>query len=207
MHQANQLVQSAGDLAAQAAKASSDLDRLNDGAHDVASGAKTLDRGLATAETGARTLDAGIGTAATGADQLSGGSATLASGLHDLADGADDLHTGLGTLDSGSKTLATQLQKGTDRIPALTADEQDRAVQVLSSPGRRLDDRRQPGHLLRPRARAAVLLDRPVGVRHLGVPGGPARLGPGAGRSGERRTPRARRLGAGRGRSRSRPAG
>jgi len=134
VHKANRLVQSAGDLAAQAAKASRDLDTLNDGAHDVASGAKTLDRGLASAESGARTLDAGIGTAATGADQLSGGSATLASGLHDLSDGADDLHEGLGRLDSGSKTLATQLQKGTDRIPTYTADEQDRAVQVLSSP-------------------------------------------------------------------------
>ncbi|GAB2584215.1 YhgE/Pip family protein [Microlunatus antarcticus] len=134
VHKANQLVQSAGDLAAQAAKASRDLDRLNDGAHDVATGAKSLDHGLATAETGARSLDAGLGTAATGAEQLSGGSATLASGVHDLADGADDLHGGLGKLDSGSKTLAAQLQKGTDRIPVVTADEQDRAVQVLSSP-------------------------------------------------------------------------
>ena len=134
VHRANRLVQSAGDLAARAAKASRDLDRLNDGAHDVASGARSLNRGLGTAESGARTLDAGIGTAATGADQLSGGSATLASGVHDLANGADDLRTGLRKLDSGSKTLATQLQKGTDRIPTPTADEQDRAVQVLSSP-------------------------------------------------------------------------
>ncbi|MGI3782828.1 MAG: YhgE/Pip family protein, partial [Janthinobacterium lividum] len=61
VHQANRAVQSAGDLAAQAATASRDLDRLNDGAHDVASGAKTLDRGLGTAESGARKLDAGIG--------------------------------------------------------------------------------------------------------------------------------------------------
>jgi len=134
VHQANQLVQSAGDLAAQARQASKDLDRLNGGAHDVASGAKTLDQGLATAESGARSLDAGIGTATVGADQLSAGSATLASGVHDLAAGADDLHAGLFRLDSGSRTLATQLQQGTDRIPAPTADEQDRAVQVLSSP-------------------------------------------------------------------------
>ncbi len=134
VHRANRLVQSAGDLAAQAAKASRDLDRLNDGAHDVASGARTLNHGLATAESGARTLDAGIGTASTGADQLSGGSATLASGVHDLADGAEDLHAGLGKLDSGSKTLATQLAKGTDRIPSPTPDQENRAVQVLSSP-------------------------------------------------------------------------
>ena len=134
VHQANQLVQSAGDLAAQAAKASRDLDRLNDGAHEVASGAKTLDRGLGSAETGARRLDAGIGTASTGADQLSAGSGSLASGLHDLSDGADDLHSGLGRLDSGSKKLATQLGLGTDRVPSVTPDEQERAVQVLSSP-------------------------------------------------------------------------
>ena len=134
VHQANQRVQSAGDLAARATKASRDLDRLNAGAHDVASGAKTLDRGLRGAETGARRLDAGLGTASTGADQLSAGSGTLASGLHDLSDGADDLHDGLGTLDSGSKKLATQLDKGTDRIPSVTPDEQERAVQVLSSP-------------------------------------------------------------------------
>jgi len=134
VHKANQLVQSAGDLSAQAETASRDLDRLNDGAHDVASGAKTLNQGLATAESGARRLDAGIGSASTGADQLSAGSGTLASGLHTLSDGADDLHAGLDKLDSGSKTLAAQLQKGTDRIPSPTADEQDRAVQVLSSP-------------------------------------------------------------------------
>jgi putative membrane protein len=134
VHRANQLVQSAGDLAAQAAKASRDLDQLNDGAHDVASGAKTLDRNLATAESGARRLDAGIGTAATGANQLSSGSGALASGLHDLSDGASDLHSGLDTLASGSKTLATQLKKGTDRIPSLTQGERDQAVQVLSSP-------------------------------------------------------------------------
>jgi len=134
VHKANRLVQSAGDLSAQAKKASRDLDRLNDGAHDVASGARTLNQGLGTAESGARRLDTGIGTAATGADQLSVGSQTLASGLHTLSGGADDLHSGLGKLDSGSKTLATQLKKGTDRIPSPTADEQDRAVQVLSSP-------------------------------------------------------------------------
>jgi putative membrane protein len=96
VHQANQLVQSAGDLAAQARQASKDLDRLNGGAHDVASGAKTLDQGLATAESGARSLDAGIGTATVGADQLSAGSATLASGVHDLAAGADDSIPGRG---------------------------------------------------------------------------------------------------------------
>ncbi|SER06022.1 YhgE/Pip domain-containing protein [Microlunatus flavus] len=134
VHRANRLVQSAGDLAAQARKASRDLDRLNDGAHDVASGAKTLDRGLGSAESGARRLDTGIGTAATGAVQLRDGSGSLASGLHDLSDGAASLHTGLGKLDSGSKTLATQLQKGEDRIPSPSADEQSRAVQVLSSP-------------------------------------------------------------------------
>ncbi len=134
VHRVNALVQSTGDLAARAKQASRDLDRLDDGAHDVASGARTLNAGLGTAESGARTLDAGLGTASTGADQLAGGSATLASGLHDLSAGTDDLHGGLGKLAAGSKTLATQLQRGTDRIPTPTADEQDRAVQVLSSP-------------------------------------------------------------------------
>ena len=134
VHRANQLVQSTGDLAAQATKASRDLDRLNDGAHEVASGAKTLDHGLAGAESGARKLDTGIGSAATGADQLSSGSTALASGLHKESGGADALQSGLGRLDSGSKKLAAQLDKGTDRIPSPTAAEQDRAVQVLSSP-------------------------------------------------------------------------
>ena len=134
VHKANQLVQSAGDLAAQAAKASRDLNRLDQGAHDVASGAKTLDKGLAGAESGARSLDGGIGAAAAGADQLEGGSRSLATGVQDLADGADDLDSGLLTLDSGSRTLATNLQRGADRVPSPTAEEQDRAVQVLSSP-------------------------------------------------------------------------
>ena len=134
VHKANELVQSAGDLAAQAAKASRDLDRLDDGAHTVASGARDLDHGLATASSGAHALDAGIGSAAGGADQLAGGSRTLASGLHDLADGSDDLSAGLFRLDAGSRTLATDLQAGADRVPSPTPDEQERAVQVLSSP-------------------------------------------------------------------------
>ncbi len=134
VHRANQLVQSAGDLAADARKASRDLDRLDEGAHDVASGAKKLNSGLGDAESGARRLDAGLGTAATGAGQLRDGSGSLASGVHDLSDGADRLHGGLTELAAGSTTLATQLQEGADRIPTPTPDEQDRAVQVLSSP-------------------------------------------------------------------------
>ena len=134
VHEINRVVQSTGDLAAKARQASRDLDELNDGAHAVAAGAKSLDTGIGRAQTGASTLNRGLASASSGADALAGGAGTLATGLDDLAGGADDLHAGLDQLEAGAGTLATQLRKGTERIPTVTADEQARAVQVLSSP-------------------------------------------------------------------------
>ncbi|MFB7510911.1 YhgE/Pip family protein, partial [Streptomyces broussonetiae] len=68
------------------------IDKLNDGAQQVAAGAKKLHTGLGTARAGADTLDTGIGTAASGAQTLNGGlfklsdgSGKLAGGLHDGA--------------------------------------------------------------------------------------------------------------------------
>ena len=135
VHQANQLVQSAGDLAAQAAKASRDLDRLNDGAHDVASGAKTLDHGLGTAESGARTLDAGIGTAATGADAAQRRFRDAGLGR---ARPRPTARTTCTAASAGSTPARRRWPPSCRRARTAsrrcTADEQDRAVQVLSSP-------------------------------------------------------------------------
>ncbi|MFI1766950.1 YhgE/Pip family protein [Streptomyces sp. NPDC020800] len=68
------------------------INKLNDGAAEVAAGAKKLHSGLGTARTGSAALDKGIGTAASGAETLNGGmyklvggSGKLAGGLHDGA--------------------------------------------------------------------------------------------------------------------------
>ncbi|MCW2812517.1 MAG: putative transporter permease protein, partial [Friedmanniella sp.] len=130
----NRQVQSTGDLATQLGTARRNLADLSSGAQAVASGARRLDAGVGTARAGADRLATGVSSAATGADALAAGADRLSSGLGDLRTGAGDLATGLGTLRSGAQTLQSRLSKGAARIPALSADEQAQAVQVLSSP-------------------------------------------------------------------------
>ena len=100
----------------------------------MASGARQLQGGLHTAAGGADRLSSGVSGAATGAAALASGADQLSGGAGDLRDGADDLTTGLATLQDGAGTLASELGRGAARIPAPSQDEQDRAVQVLSSP-------------------------------------------------------------------------
>lgn len=94
------------DLAAKVDQAKTDITDLNDGAQAVSTGAAQLHTGIGTADDGAGTLAAG----------------------------ARSLHTGLTTLAGGNEDLHTKLAAAVKRIPALTAGQQDKAVQVLSSP-------------------------------------------------------------------------
>jgi putative membrane protein len=130
----NEQVQAGGKLDKRISSARKDLDDLASGSASVASGAKKLHAGIHTASTGAQDLSTGVGQAADGAQTLASGASTLSTGVASLHDGADDLTDGLSTLQKGAGTLSTQLGKGAARIPTLSADEQGRAVQVLSSP-------------------------------------------------------------------------
>ena len=136
-------------------QAKSDLTKLADGSAQVASGARQLDQGLGSAQSGAHQLADGVSTAADGSAKLAGGVGELAKGAQDLqsgltklSDGAGSLKTGLGKaqqgsadlgagltkLHSGSAELTGKLADGARRIPVLSADDQDSAVQVLSQP-------------------------------------------------------------------------
>ncbi|MBA8793848.1 putative membrane protein [Friedmanniella endophytica] len=121
-------------LSARITRITDSLDRLDRGAQQVATGAGQLHTALGTASTGADTLSSGIDSAATGAHRLSAGASSLSTGLGTLATGTHQLHTGLTTLATGADTLHDKLAAAVDRIPAPTSAEQDRAVQVLSSP-------------------------------------------------------------------------
>lgn len=134
IEQINDQVQSGGDLDDRIATARDNLDDLADGSAAVATGAERLQQGISSASDGADQLRTGVGEAAQGASDLAAGAASLSTGTATLSDGASDLDRGLVELRDGAGTLATELDEGAARIPTLTSDEQDRAVQVLSAP-------------------------------------------------------------------------
>lgn len=127
-------VDDAGDVTGKVSSLKNNVISLNRGAHQVADGAASLHTGIDTASTGAKTLATGLVSADSGARRLASGSATLAGGLTTLHDGAVSLDGGLQKLSNGAGTLHAELEKGAKRIPAVTADQQADAVQVLSSP-------------------------------------------------------------------------
>ncbi|MFG2262794.1 YhgE/Pip family protein [Streptomyces sp. NPDC048720] len=89
------------------------INALNDGAAQVAAGAKKLHAGIGTAGTGADKLDKGIGTAASGAQTLSGG-------MYKLVD--------------GSGKLAGGLHDGAKKIPDYDKQDRDRRTGVMADP-------------------------------------------------------------------------
>ncbi|MEU2268881.1 YhgE/Pip domain-containing protein [Streptomyces olindensis] len=91
------------------------INKLNDGAAEVAAGAKKLHQGLGTARTGAVDLDKGVG---------------------ELKTGADDLNGGMFKLVDGSGKLAGGLHDGADRIPDYDKQDRDRRTEVMADPVR-----------------------------------------------------------------------
>ncbi|OXY91099.1 YhgE/Pip family protein [Streptomyces diastatochromogenes] len=89
------------------------INRLNDGAAEVAAGAKQLHAGLGTAGIGAVKLDQGIGTAESGAETLSGG-------MYKLVD--------------GSGKLAGGLHDGAKKIPDYDRQDRDQRTGVMADP-------------------------------------------------------------------------
>jgi putative membrane protein len=124
----------ADDLAKGIRSASAGADSLATGIRSASTGADSLATGIRSASTGADSLATGIRSASTGADSLATGAGDLSTGLDKLDTGASDLDTGLTKLQGGADDLHTALVKGANRIPSPTQDEQNRAVQVLSSP-------------------------------------------------------------------------
>ncbi|MFF8730842.1 YhgE/Pip family protein [Streptomyces sp. NPDC015171] len=89
------------------------INKLNTGAHKVATGAEKLHTGLGTAKTGAVALDKGIGTAKSGAESLNGG-------LYKLSD--------------GSGKLAGGLHSGASKIPDYDKRDRDQRTGVMADP-------------------------------------------------------------------------
>ncbi|KOV98277.1 membrane protein [Streptomyces sp. NRRL B-1140] len=92
-----------------------EINALNDGAAEVASGAKKLHKGIGTAKTGAVALDKGVGKLKTGADDLNGG-------IFKLVD--------------GSGKLAGGLHDGAEKIPDYDEHDRDRRTEVMADPVR-----------------------------------------------------------------------
>ncbi|MFD5950820.1 YhgE/Pip family protein [Streptomyces collinus] len=91
------------------------INKLNDGAAEVAAGAKKLHKGIGTAKTGAVGLDRGVGK---------------------LKTGADDLNGGIYKLVGGSGKLAGGLHDGAEKIPDYDEQDRDRRTEVMADPVR-----------------------------------------------------------------------
>ncbi|MFF5956781.1 YhgE/Pip family protein [Streptomyces luteogriseus] len=113
--QSQALANRAPHLSEDLADAVKKINKLNDGAAEVAAGAKKLHKGIGTAKTGAVDLDKGVGKLKTGADDLNGG-------IYKLVD--------------GSGKLAGGLHDGAEKIPDYDAQDRDRRTEVMADPVR-----------------------------------------------------------------------
>ncbi|PNG17441.1 YhgE/Pip family protein [Streptomyces cahuitamycinicus] len=113
--QSQALADRAPHLSEDLADAVKKINKLNDGAAEVAAGAKELHKGIGTAKTGAVGLDKGVGKLKTGADDLNGGIFKLVGGSGKLAGG---LHDGAG------------------QIPDYDERDRDRRTEVMADPVR-----------------------------------------------------------------------
>ncbi|MER6083183.1 YhgE/Pip domain-containing protein [Streptomyces sp. NPDC001833] len=111
--QARTLADRAPHLAEDVADAVKKIDKLNEGAAQVAAGAAKLHTGLGTAVTGATGLDSGLGRLESGAYDLNGG-------MYKLAD--------------GSNTLAGGLHDGAAKIPDYDKQDRDERTGVMADP-------------------------------------------------------------------------
>ncbi|MFF7736665.1 YhgE/Pip family protein [Streptomyces sp. NPDC007984] len=113
--QSQALADRAPHLSEDLADAVKKINKLNDGAAEVAAGAKKLHKGIGSAKTGAVNLDKGVGKLKTGADDLNGG-------IYKLVD--------------GSGKLAGGLHDGAEKIPDYDEQDRDRRTEVMADPVR-----------------------------------------------------------------------
>jgi putative membrane protein len=111
--QAQALADRSPHLSEDLADAVSKVDKLNEGAEKVATGAKKLRAGLGTARTGAADLDTGVG-------ELKTGASTLDEGMYKLV--------------GGSGQLAGGLHDGAGQIPDYDRQDRDLRTQVMADP-------------------------------------------------------------------------
>ncbi|MFE1750798.1 YhgE/Pip family protein [Streptomyces anandii] len=119
--QAEALADRAPHLSEDLADAVKKVNKLNEGAGQVAAGARKLHTGLGTAVTGASGLDKGIGKLQSGAEVLNGGIYKLADGSGKLADGLHD----------GAKQIPDYGKKDRDRRTGVMADPVQLAARDL----------------------------------------------------------------------------
>ncbi|MFD5228066.1 YhgE/Pip family protein [Streptomyces qaidamensis] len=113
--QSQALAGRAPNLSEDLADAVKKINKLNDGAAEVAAGAKKLHKGIGTAKSGAVGLDKGVGK---------------------LKTGADDLNGGIYKLVGGSGKLAGGLHDGAEKIPDYDEQDRDRRTEVMADPVR-----------------------------------------------------------------------
>jgi putative membrane protein len=113
--QSQALANRAPHLSEDLADAVKKINKLNDGAAEVAAGAKKLHKGIGTAKNGAVGLDKGVGK---------------------LKTGADDLNGGIYKLVGGSGKLAGGLHDGAEKIPDYDEQDRDRRTEVMADPVR-----------------------------------------------------------------------
>lgn len=109
------LVDKAPGLSADLEAAVAQVNALNNGAQQVASGMAELHRGIGTATTGSGALGEGVGK---------------------LGDGADTLNGGMFKLVDGSGELAGGLHQGVDKIPDYDQQQRDARTEVMADPVR-----------------------------------------------------------------------
>lgn len=136
-----QLQAGAHQVATGAATLDTSMTKLDAGAHGVASGASDLATGTAQLASGAKDLVGGAGQLSAGAEdlasgtaQLATGTAQLATGTAQLADGAHQLADGSTQVDAGAGTLASGLEDGSTAIPADTDAQRTARGDVISTP-------------------------------------------------------------------------
>ncbi|MFJ7294812.1 YhgE/Pip family protein [Streptomyces collinus] len=113
--QSQALANRAPHLSEDLADAVKKINKLNDGAAEVAAGAKKLHKGIGSAKNGAVGLDKGVGK---------------------LKTGADDLNGGIYKLVGGSGKLAGGLHDGAEKIPDYDEQDRDRRTEVMADPVR-----------------------------------------------------------------------
>lgn len=119
----------------------SQINQLNAGAGQVASGASrlaaasvTLAGGARDTATGAASLNDGASSAADGAAQLQQGASSAADGASNLHNGAVSLKDGISRLRDGAGTLQTGLANGVKQIPDNNQATRSAQADILSNP-------------------------------------------------------------------------
>ncbi|WP_159798692.1 YhgE/Pip domain-containing protein [Puerhibacterium puerhi] len=107
---------------------------LADGVAQAADGAQQLADGTGQVRDGATALAAGVGDLRDGAADLATGTGTLSDGAADLAAGADRLVDGAGQVTDGSTELRDGIAEGAEQVPHPDDATREATAQTLGDP-------------------------------------------------------------------------